>query len=130
MLDLTLAAATVTILSGAYLLWVDSDGFGSAWFGTRFGVTISVGMVAALIAFAILVAVVRPIHAQLDRARQNVAASPSRADRRDRIATTEQPARLQGAETIMALLLVAATGSNGGGAIPLIRVPTDAGQVW
>jgi uncharacterized membrane protein len=53
-------AATLTILSGLYLVWVDSAGFNGTWFATRFGQGISTGMLAAIIAYLLGVFMVRP----------------------------------------------------------------------
>lgn len=55
-----IVAATLTILSGLYLMDVDSDHFSAAWFATRFGQGLSTGMLAALIAYVIGVFGVRP----------------------------------------------------------------------
>ncbi len=55
-----LGAATLTILSGFYLIWVDSTGFTASWFGTGMGRGISTGMLAALIAYIMGIFVVHP----------------------------------------------------------------------
>lgn len=48
-----IGAAMVTVLSGLVLVWIDSTGFQSAWFRTRFGMGISTGMLAALLALGV-----------------------------------------------------------------------------
>src|SRR5262245_34218305 len=53
--------ATITILSGLYLVWVDSGGFAPEWFRTRIGMGFSTGMLLALVAFTIGITIVRPI---------------------------------------------------------------------
>lgn len=45
-----IGAAVVTVLSGFVLVWIDSAGFQPAWFGTHFGMGISTGMLAAILA--------------------------------------------------------------------------------
>ncbi len=52
--------ATITILTGLLLIWQDSAGSSGAWFGTPMGRGISTGMLAAIIAYVVGVAVVRP----------------------------------------------------------------------
>ncbi|MDX1675450.1 MAG: hypothetical protein R3314_11705 [Longimicrobiales bacterium] len=52
--------ALVTILSGAWLLWLLSGGFEAAFMGTPWGISLSVGAVAAVVAFVIGVFVMRP----------------------------------------------------------------------
>jgi uncharacterized membrane protein len=59
-LELFIWAGTLTVLSGLYLVWVDSAGFSGDWFGTRFGQGISTGMLAALIAYVMGVFIIRP----------------------------------------------------------------------
>jgi len=53
-------AATITVLSGLYLVWQDSSGFGGAWSQTRFGMGISIGMTAAIIAYIAAILLLRP----------------------------------------------------------------------
>jgi hypothetical protein len=52
--------AALTILSGLWLMWIVSDGFQPAWMGSRFGIVLSSGALAAVLAFAIGVFVMRP----------------------------------------------------------------------
>ncbi len=58
--EIVIAAATLTVLSGFYLIWIDSSGFAAEWFATRFGQGISTGMLAAVIAYILGVFMVRP----------------------------------------------------------------------
>jgi uncharacterized membrane protein len=55
-----LGAATITILSGLYLVWKDSGGFQGSWFGTHFGMGISIGMAAAVVAYVAAIVLLRP----------------------------------------------------------------------
>lgn len=53
-------AGALTILSGLGLMWWVSGGFDSSWFGSPGGITISTGMLAALVAFVFGMSVLRP----------------------------------------------------------------------
>jgi len=59
--DIMIGAALVTMLTGLDMLRRDSGGFSAPWFHTSFGIGISTGMIAALIAFLIAVIAIRPI---------------------------------------------------------------------
>lgn len=52
--------ALVTILSGAWLMWIDSAGLSGAFFATAWGMSLSTGAVAAIIGFVIGLVVMRP----------------------------------------------------------------------
>jgi hypothetical protein len=52
--------AALAILSGLWLIWITSGGFSSTWFKSPLGRGISLGAAAALVAFVIGVAVMRP----------------------------------------------------------------------
>jgi len=58
--EIVIGAATLTIVSGFYLIWVASGGFAGAWFATRFGQGMSTGMLAAILAYLLGVFTVRP----------------------------------------------------------------------
>ncbi|HUP21069.1 MAG TPA: hypothetical protein VM778_14115 [Gemmatimonadota bacterium] len=53
------AAALATILSGAWLMWTLSGGFHPRFFGSGYGVSLTIGAVASIIAFLIGVTVMR-----------------------------------------------------------------------
>jgi hypothetical protein len=57
--------ALVTILSGGWLMWGTSSGFEGAFFASRWGVSLSIGAVASLVAFGIGAAVMRPASARM-----------------------------------------------------------------
>ncbi len=44
------SAAIGTIAAGLALLWIDSDGFQSAFMGSHFGITLSIGLLFAVVA--------------------------------------------------------------------------------
>jgi hypothetical protein len=58
--------ALLNILSGLRLMQVISGNFSGAWFRTHFGISISIGMVAALGAFSIGFFVSRPTAAKMN----------------------------------------------------------------
>jgi hypothetical protein len=62
LVDVLLGLATTTIVGGAFLYWHDWDVTGSLgdWIGSSFGAWLTVGMVAAIVAFAIGLLVTRP----------------------------------------------------------------------
>lgn len=52
--------AALTILSGLWLYWFDSNGFQAPFMRSRMGMTLALGALAALIAFVLGVGIVRP----------------------------------------------------------------------
>jgi len=58
--QIVLTVALLTILAGVDLMRRDSAGFDPAWFRSRFGMGISTGMIAAIIAFLIGAFMIRP----------------------------------------------------------------------
>ena len=63
----TAAAAVITIVTGAWLLWRASGGFDAAWFATSYGSTLTLGSLAAVLAFAIMLGVQRPAMQRIAR---------------------------------------------------------------
>jgi uncharacterized membrane protein len=59
-LDVLPIAALLTIISGLWLYWLDSGGFEPAFMRSSMGKVLGVGTVAALVAFVLGVAIVRP----------------------------------------------------------------------
>lgn len=66
-------AATLTIISGLFLVWVDSAHFDPAWFGSKFGATLSAGMAAAIIAYLVALAGIRPAIYRMQRVAKEMA---------------------------------------------------------
>jgi uncharacterized membrane protein len=58
--DVTLAAAGLTILAGLLMYWRVSGGFDADWIGSEYGVTITIGAVAAIAAVALGASIIRP----------------------------------------------------------------------
>jgi hypothetical protein len=73
--------ALVTILSGAWLMWIGSGGFGTLYFTSRWGLSLTVGALAALAAFVIGTAVMRPASKRLLALGPRVAAAASDEER-------------------------------------------------
>lgn len=59
-LDVVPIAALLTIGSGLWLYWLDSGGFQPAFMRSTMGMTLGLGTVAALVAFTLGIAIVRP----------------------------------------------------------------------
>src|SRR5437870_5003370 len=62
LVSVLIALGTATVIGGAFLYWHDSQlygGFGD-WIGTAFGLTITIGAVAAILALAIGILGTRP----------------------------------------------------------------------
>lgn len=61
-------AAILTLITGVWLLWQVSGGLEPAWFGTSYGITLTAGMLSALVAYLISVLVQRPAMQRMARA--------------------------------------------------------------
>ncbi|WP_376696173.1 DUF2269 family protein [Wenzhouxiangella sp. EGI_FJ10305] len=75
-------AALITILTGVWLLWRASSGLQVEWFGTSYGLTLSIGVVAALAAYGVSMFVQRP-------AMQRIAIAQSATEQPDQKARAE-----------------------------------------
>jgi len=64
-------AAIATIVTGFWLLWRVSGGLQAAWFGTSYGLTLTIGLLAALAAYVISVAIQRPAMQRIARAQSS-----------------------------------------------------------
>ncbi|MEE8062460.1 MAG: hypothetical protein V3T16_11555 [Gemmatimonadales bacterium] len=107
-LDVMPLAAAVTILSGLWLYWLVSGGFQVAYMRSATGMTIGLGAVAAIVAFTIGVAIMRP--AMLRAAALSQAAAQAAAPERDAQLTEAQALRARAGvagKYVAALLVVA-----------------------
>ena len=95
--------AALTILSGLRLLWIDSAGFASSYFGTGPGRTFAISAVAALTAAVLSFGVGRPAMVRAGTIAASLAASAD-AGERDRL--TPQLDRLRRRGTIASALAV------------------------
>lgn len=89
-LDIMPAVALLTILTGLELYRRVSGGFDPAWIGTPYGTSITVGAVAALVAFTIGVSVLRPAAKRLGPLVQSAQQLPEGAERESRMAEVQR----------------------------------------
>lgn len=80
--------AGLTILSGLYLYWRDSGGFQPSFMRSGMGVTLGIGAAAAIAAFVVGVAVMRPAMTRAGALAQN-AAQAAPADRQPQLAEAQ-----------------------------------------
>ena len=102
-------AAILTVLSGFYLYWRVSGGFGAAYMGSRMGMTYGVGAVAAIVALGLGLGIIRPAMLRAAAISQSLGASPE--EDRPRLLGEAQSLRTRAAAIgkIVAWLLVVAT---------------------
>lgn len=108
-LDVLMAVASFTILSGFYLYWRVSAGFSNGFMRSTGGMTYGLGAVAALLAFGLGASIVRP--SMLKAARLSQAAIQASGPERDAQLATAQALRMRGAavgRVVAGLLTVAA----------------------
>lgn len=86
--DITLGAAGLTVLAGLLMYWRVTNGLDADRIGSAYGISITVGAIAAIGAVAIGASVVRPSMLAAGRIGQEVAASGGPP-------TPEQAARIQ-----------------------------------
>jgi uncharacterized membrane protein len=88
LLDITPAAAALTILSGLWLYWRASVGFDSAYMRSPRGITYGIGAVTAITAFGLGVRILRPSMLKAAAITQAVANAPQ-AERDAQLATAQ-----------------------------------------
>ena len=81
------AFAGITILAGILLLWRVSGGFKPEFMGSHMGIALSTGALAALIAFAIGMFMVRPAMTRAGILSEGLASATSDAERAALMAT-------------------------------------------
>jgi len=89
-LDIMPAVALLTILTGLELYRRMSGGFDPAWISTGHGTSITVGAVAALIAFTIGVSLLRPTVKRMGPLAQSAQQLPEGAEREARMAEVQR----------------------------------------
>ena len=104
--------ATLTILSGLRLMWIDSAGFASGYFATGTGSTFAISAVAALIAFVLSLGIARPAAVRAGGISRTLAESPDLPDRERLAATLDRLRKRSAVATAWAIGLgiVAASG--------------------
>lgn len=106
--DVMPAAAVVTILSGLYLYWRVSGGFGSAYMGSPMGMTYGVGAVAAVVALILGLGIIRPSMLEAAAISRQVAEAPEQDKGRLLGEAQSLRARAAAASQVVAWLLVIA----------------------
>jgi hypothetical protein len=103
------AFAGITILAGILLLWRVSGGFRPEYMGSHMGIALSTGALAALIAFAIGMMLVKPAMTRAGILSEGLASATSDADRAALMATIGalRTRGAAGARWVAWLLLVA-----------------------
>lgn len=97
-------AGLLAILSGVWLLWIDSAGFAGSYMETGPGRTFSLGGAAAIIALLLQVFVARPAGVRLGAIATQLAASPP-ANERERLSDEADRLRRRNAMTTLAAVL-------------------------
>jgi hypothetical protein len=81
--------ATLTVLSGLWLMWIVSSGFKGAWFASGPGATFTLGSVAGVVALMIGVHVLRPAVLRIGPLAQAAAEAPAGADKDAKMAQVQ-----------------------------------------
>jgi len=107
--DVMPGVALLTILSGAWLYWRVSGGLDRAWLGSRPGITLTLGALLTLVAFAIGIIIARP--AQLRAAALGPLVAKATGAEKDAMTEQLQALRRRGTVTLrwVATLLALAT---------------------
>lgn len=111
-LDIMPAVAALTILSGLELYRRVSGGFATAWILSRHGMILTIGSVAALIAFTIGMSVLRPAALRVGPLAQSAGQLPEGPEREARLAEVARLRRRSalGGRWVAGLLAVAVIG--------------------
>ena len=108
-LTLIPVVATLTLLSGLWLLWIFSSGFDSRYMGSTVGIAFSTGGLFAILAYVVGMTVMRPAGARIWEIARRL---PVATDESARNALTAEMERLRArtglaARTVFALLVIA-----------------------
>jgi len=104
------AAAVLTLLSGFWLYWQDVTAGGAEWAGSLSARIFGVGALAALVAFAIGISVMRPNAMKLFALMESMATTPEGPARAALMEQTNAPrAKMTAAAPRVAVLLAVAT---------------------
>jgi uncharacterized membrane protein len=111
-LEIVPIMALLTILSGVELYRQVSGGFSMAWISTRGGTTLTIGAVAALVAFTIGMSVLRPAAKRTGPLAQAAMQLPEGPERDEKMAEVQALRRrgALGGRWVAALLAVAVIG--------------------
>jgi len=104
--DITLGAAGFTILAGLLMYWRDTRGLDPDLIGTAFGITITLGAIAAIVAVGFGASVVRPNMLAAMAIGQEVAASGGPPTPEQAAKVQELQGRVRSAGNVIVPLLV------------------------
>jgi hypothetical protein len=101
--------ATLTVLSGVWLMWIVSNGFKGIWFASGPGATFTLGSVAGFVALMIGVHVLRPTVLRVVPLAQAAAEAPAGADKDAKLAQVQalRTRAISSGRWVAALLAVA-----------------------
>ena len=102
------AVALLTILSGAWMMWTLSDGLHPRFFRSGYGISLSIGATASILAFLAGVVVMRPAQQRMGELGPRIAVAPD--DERAGLAAEMEKLRTRANRTTRAvawLLIVA-----------------------
>ncbi|MCP4423851.1 MAG: hypothetical protein GY803_05100, partial [Chloroflexi bacterium] len=68
-------AAILTILSGSWLIWIISGGFQLEWLATRKGLSLTIGGLTAIIAYALAWIIIKPTLARIGQLGKEMASA-------------------------------------------------------
>ena len=102
------AVALLTILSGAWLLWIMSGGFSARFFRSGYGISLSIGAAASIVAFIIGLTVMRPAQLRIGALGPRIAGAAGEERTRLGAAVARLRTRAGRASVAMAWLLIVA----------------------
>ena len=79
-------AAILTILSGGWMFWIDSEGMKGPWLHSHMSLFLSIGAVLALIAFFVGMLFVRPLQMKIFAMMGEIGPMPDGPDKQGRLA--------------------------------------------
>jgi uncharacterized membrane protein len=103
-----LGVGLVTIVTGVYLLWQLSGGFSGSFMGSRSGILLSTGMLAALLALGVGAHVSKPTAERLTSLGEQLAAAGAPPSDEDQAEMARLRNKLRGALRVVATLLLVA----------------------
>jgi putative copper export protein len=108
--DVVLAAAAVTVLAGLLMYWRVTDGLDPDLIGTGYGISITLGAIAAIVAVALGASIVRPSMLEAAGIAREVAASgePPSPEQAARIQALQAKVRSTGTAIVPLLVFAAA----------------------
>ncbi len=103
------AAAIITILAGFGLYWNTSNHFDKQFMGSPFGITLGIGAVVALLAFATGMSVVRPNQMKVMATMPGVNAMPDGPEKQAKLAEVQamRATAMKGGRIVSVLLMIA-----------------------